>query len=155
MGVAMPVVSLAEVVDALDLQSDELRSYLDPDSGEIITFNDEEAEMAQSGEWDAAPDWMKESLPKIKRALENERMLELPDRIHIDEWHMMQDFADEEAQCECRAALLSASHGPGAFKRFKDAVYRLGIEQAWFEYRERAYEQVARAWLEENGIAYR
>ena len=36
------VISLRDVIEALDLQSDELSSCLDPDSGEIITFNEEE-----------------------------------------------------------------------------------------------------------------
>jgi len=150
----MVVVSLASVVEALDLQSDELHSYLDPESGEIITFNSEEAELAGSEDWDSAPEWMKESLPRIKRALEDDRMLELPDRVHIDEWRMMQDFAGEDAHCHCRGELVSASRGPSAFRRFKDAVHRLGLEQDWYRYREAGYRRVAREWLEENNIPF-
>ncbi len=111
-GTCMVVVSLANIVEALDLQSDELHSYLDPDSGEIITFNDEEAQFAERDNWDSAPQWMQQLLPKIKRALAEDRMLELPDRVRIDEWRMMQDFAGEDAHCHCRAELMAASHGP-------------------------------------------
>ena len=151
----MPVVSLRDVVEALDLQSDELRSCLDPQTGEIVTFNEEEARLAESGEWSTAPEWMQESLPKVKRAIEDDRMLELPDRAHIDEWRMMQDFALAEEQCRCRAELTSAIHGEGAFRNFKYAIQRLGLESAWYRYREAAFEQVAREWLEENKISYR
>ena len=151
----MAVVSLRDVVDALDLQSDELQSYLDPNTGEIITFNDEEARLAESGEWSTAPEWMKEFMPKVKRALEDDHMLELPDQVHIDEWRMMQEFALEEEHCRCRAELDSAVHGAGAFRRFRDAIRRLGLEDSWNKYREAAFEQVARDWLQENGIAYR
>ncbi len=151
----MPIVSLRDVVEALDLQSDELQSFLDPDTGEIVTFNQEEAHLAETGEWDTAPEWMRENLPKVKRALEDERMLALPDRFHIDEWRMMQDFALEEQQCRCRSELESAVHGAGAFRRFKDAIRRLGLEDSWYRYREAAFEQVAKEWLEENKIPYR
>jgi len=151
----MPVVSLRDVVEALDLQSDELQSYLDPDTGEIITFNEEEASFAESGEWENAPAWMQESLPKVKRALEDDRMLELPDRAHIDEWRMMQDFAEMQEECRCRPELLSAIHGAGAFRHFKNAVQRLGLEDSWYRYREAAFERFAKEWLEENGIPYR
>lgn len=151
----MPVVSLRDVVEALDLQSDELHSLLDPQTGEIITFNEEEASIAESGEWDDAPEWMQEYLPKVKRALEDDRMLELPDRVHIDEWRMMQEFAEEQEECRCRPELLSVIHGSGAFRRFKDAIQRFGLEDAWFRYREAAFEQVAKEWLEENKIPYR
>jgi len=151
----MPVVSLRDVVEALDLQSDELQSYLDPDTGEIVTFSEEEKLIAESDDWDHAPEWMREQLPKVKRALEDDRMLSLPDRFDIDEWRMMQDFAIEPEQSQFRAELDSAVHGAGAFRRFKDTIYRLGLEDVWSRYREAAFEQVAREWLDENGITYR
>ena len=150
----MPAISLAAVIEALDMQSDEVRSYLDPESGEIITFNDEEAQIAEGNDWESAPDWMKQQLPKIKRALDDDRMLPLPDRIHIDEWRMMQNFAAEDSQCACRHELSSAAGGAHAFRRFKDAVNRLGLEQAWYRYRDAAYHRVAQEWLEQNNIPY-
>jgi len=149
------VISLRDVVEALDLQSDELSSYLDPNSGEIVTFNEEQAGIAERGDWGNAPDWMRELLPKIKRALEDERMLPLPDRAHIDEWRMMQDFADQQEDCHCKVALSGAVHGSGAFPRFRRAIEQLGIEQQWYRYRDKAYELVARDWLEENKLKYR
>ena len=151
----MPVVSLRDVVEALDLESDELHSCLDPETGEIVTFNEEEVRIAQSGHWETAPEWMREHLPKVKRALEDDRMLELPDRAHIDEWRMMQDFAAEQEQCLCRPELLSTVHGSAAFRRFKNAIQRLGLEDSWYRYRQAAFEQIAREWLEENQIPYR
>lgn len=151
----MAIVSLRDVVEALDLQSEELRSYLDPVTGEVITFNLEEAEIAERGEWERAPEWMKPSLPKIKRALKDNHLLALPDRIHIDEWRMMQDFVSRDELCQCRAELESTVHGEAAFSRFKDAVRRLGLEDEWFRYREAEYARVAREWLEQNKIPYR
>lgn len=148
------VISLRDVVDALDLQSDELSSYLDPDSGEIITFNQEEARIAERGDWDGAPDWMCEVLPKIKRALED-RMLPLPDRVHIDEWRMMQDFAEQYEDCHCRAVLSEAVHGSGAFRLFRRTIAQMGIEEQWRRYRDKAMERIAREWLEENNLKYR
>jgi len=151
----MPAVSLREVVEGLDLQSDELHACLDLTSGEIVVFSLEMAHIAESEHWERAPEWMKESLPQVKRALEGDHMLDLPDRAHIDEWRMMQDFAEAEPQCRCRNELSAAARGKGAFRSFRDAVRRLGLEQAWYDYREAAYLRVAREWLEENGIRYR
>ena len=96
-----------------------------------MTFNEDEARMAESGKWESVPAWMQDYLPKVKRALEDDRMLELPDRVHIDGWRMMQDFALEEAQCRCRSELTSAVHGEGAFRRFKSAIQRPGLEDSW------------------------
>ena len=151
----MTVVLLSAVVEALDWQSDEIRSFLDPQTGEIITFNEDEARLAESGEWASAPVWTKDLLPRIQRALHNDRMLALPDRAHIDEWRMMQNFAEQDDQCCCRAELVSTCHGQGAFRSFKDAIERLGLEQSWHAYRHAAFERVARQWLDENNIPYR
>lgn len=150
-----PVVSLRDVVEALDLQSDELCSYLDPDTGEIITFNREEADIARRGEWAKAPEWMRELLPRIKRALEDEHMLRLPDRVHIDEWRMMQDFAGEQQDEGARAALCSASQGAAAFRNFRKVIVSLGMEECWRCYRDQAMAAVARQWLEEKKLKYR
>jgi len=149
------VISLRDVIEALDLQSDELRSYLDSDSGEIVTFNQEEARIAQGGNWDNAPDWMRQSLPKIKRALEDDGMLALPDQVHIDEWRMMQDFAEAQCDCNARAKLTDSAHGPGAFPLFRRTIAQLGLEEMWHEYRNKAMEGVARQWLEKNKLRYR
>jgi Uncharacterised protein family (UPF0158) len=149
------VISLREVVEALDLQSDELSSYLDPDSGEIITFNEEQANIAVRGDWESAPEWMREHLPKIKQALEDDRILALPDRVHIDEWKMMQDFAEQQDNCHCRAALSDAVHGSGAFRLFRRTIERFGIEEQWRRYRDKAMERVARDWLEHNNLKYK
>lgn len=151
----MAVVSLRDVVEAMDLVSDELRSCLDPETGEIITFNREEERIAATGEWSNAPAWMHESLPKVKRALEEGRTLPLPDRAHIDEWRMMQDFATEQEQCRCHPELVSATQGPGAFRHFRDTIRRLGMEEAWHQYRDAAFVRLAKGWLERNKIAYR
>jgi isopentenyl phosphate kinase len=50
---------------------------------------------------------------------------------------------------------LSAVHGAGAFRHFKNAIQRLGLENSWFQYREAAVERVAKEWLDENKIPYR
>jgi hypothetical protein len=149
------VISLRDVIEALDLQSDELSSFLDPDSGEIITFNEEEARIAERGDWESAPEWMRKFLPKIKKALEDECMLPLPDRAHIDEWRMMQDFAEQPDNCHCRAELSDAVHGSGAFRLFQRTIARFGMEEQWRRYRDKAMERVAREWLEENNLKYR
>ncbi len=40
------------------------------------------------------------------------------------------------------------------FRRFKDTLLRHGIADDWYAYRQRAFEEIAVAWLEENGVAY-
>ncbi|HBK53079.1 UPF0158 family protein [Syntrophomonas wolfei] len=50
--------------------------------------------------------------------------------------------------------LLYAIRGRGAFRRFKDKVQRLGIQQQWDKFREEAFKEIAIDWCEYNNIPY-
>jgi hypothetical protein len=50
--------------------------------------------------------------------------------------------------------LLRLIKGGGAFKRFKNALYTVNAENAWYAYRRRELEKFAIEWLEEEEIGY-
>ncbi|HNT44737.1 MAG TPA: UPF0158 family protein, partial [Syntrophorhabdaceae bacterium] len=50
--------------------------------------------------------------------------------------------------------LLYTIDGRGAFRRFKDAIHRLGIEKDWFKYRDGRLKELAVDWLKANGIPF-
>ena len=50
--------------------------------------------------------------------------------------------------------LARAIQGRGAFRRFKDTVYDLGIDQKWYDYQAKAYKRIATRWCEANDIEY-
>jgi hypothetical protein len=151
------VISLREVVDAIEMQSDESESYLDPATGETVLVTEEERRLVEESRPDdpTLPEWLRELLPKIRQALESERFLRLPDRRDIHEWDIMRRFSDAQEDAHVRRALHDVIHGAGAFRRFRGAIGRLGIEQAWHQFRTAALEEIARDWLEEHKLPYR
>jgi hypothetical protein len=74
------VISLREIISALEAASDDCTSYLDPETGEIIVVTEEERTLAEDECWEEAPAWQREMMPKTRAALEGDRWLELPDR---------------------------------------------------------------------------
>ncbi|MEI8190192.1 MAG: UPF0158 family protein [candidate division NC10 bacterium] len=68
---------------------------------------------------------------------------------------MMERFSQERANPEERAKLVRAVHGSGAFRRFKEIIRRLDIEEEWYRFHAAALEIIAKEWLEAHGIAYR
>jgi hypothetical protein len=148
------VISLREVVEALETLSDDCVSYLDPDSGEIITVTEEERRLVEDESLDDVPEWQREVLPKIRAVLESDRFLELPDRFDIHEWSIMGEFARGQDNDRIRQELLDAIHGAGAFRMFRGLIRRLGIEQNWYQFREKALTEIARDWLEEHKLRY-
>jgi len=149
------VLSLRDIVDAIESQSNEGAVYLDPDTGEIVLVTEDDRALVEEGVADdELPQWQREAMPKIREALESDRFLVLPDRFEVHEWAIMERFSQEQNERN-RQALLGAVHGSGAFRHFRGAVERLGLLDSWYRYRNEAIEQIARDWLEEHKLAYK
>lgn len=150
------IVSLREVVNEMDVFSDEHTAYINRKTGELITLSREELALAEDPDAaEDAPEWQQELLPKAREVLESEDFLPLPSKFEIHEWAIMERFADSLTDETDSEELLAALHGRGAFRRFKDAVQRLGMAEAWYRFREAAFEEIAIEFLDAKGIAYR
>jgi Uncharacterised protein family (UPF0158) len=149
------VLSLRDIVDAIDSQNDQSEYYLNPETGEIVLVTEDDRALVEEGAVDDdLPQWQREAMPKIREALESDRFLALPDRFEVHEWAIMERFSQEQGE-RTRQVLLGAVHGSGAFRHFRGAVERLGLLQSWYRYRQEAIEQIARDWLEEHKLAYK
>ena len=148
------VISLSDVISALEAASDESASYLDPETGEIVYVTEDERVMAEEDCWEEAPGWQREIMPKIRAALEGDRWLELPGSFEIHEWSIMERFSQTQKIERIRSELLNAIHGAGAFRAFRTAIRRLGLEQSWYQFRGDALADIARSWLDEHHLQY-
>ncbi|MGI8896792.1 MAG: UPF0158 family protein [Pyrinomonadaceae bacterium] len=66
----------------------------------------------------------------------------------------MEDFCLAFKDRRVGEYLLGQIKGSGAFRRFKDAIYSKGLEEAWYQFRRMEFERIAIEWLEEEGISY-
>lgn len=148
------VVSLQDVVSAMDVPNQEWESFLDPESGEIITVTGDDLGALEDPEPDLLPDWQRELLPKVREILESDRYLRLPDSFEVHEWAMMERFCFAIGDPAARSRLLDAIHGSGAFRAFRSTLERLGLRDRWYAHRQAAFEQIARDWLEEKGVPF-
>ena len=144
-------VQIDAIVEGMEMQSDEMHSYLHRPSGRVITISDEALEAAENDDDESVtPEEMADARLILSA---DDECLELPDRFEIDEYHMMERFAYGLGPAE-RDATLRALHGRGAFRYFKDTVHQLGVAKAWYGFRDSSYREVARSWCEAHGIAY-
>jgi hypothetical protein len=149
------IVSLSDVIEQMDLTTDEATAYINRKTGELITLTHEEFALAEDpDEAEASPQWQKDLLPKAREVLESEDYIPLPSKFEIHEWSIMEQFAHSLTDAAVNDELDAALHGRGAFRRFKDAVHRLGIADEWYRFRDAALEEIAIEFLEEHGIAY-
>jgi len=151
-----PSVKLDDVVEALESAGDEHDYYLDKRTGEIVLLTNEDMEAAEDDELSSeAPDWQRDSILKAREVLSNpDGFVPLPDQFHIHEYKMMEDFCLAFDDRRTSQDLLRLIKGSGAFRRFKNAINEMGIEEAWYEFKRIELEKIAIEWTEENGIAY-
>lgn len=118
-------------------------------------LTDEEWQAAEADELISTyPEWQREVVLKAREVQKTEYFVELPDRDEIDEYEMMERFACEYDDQRTSAELLRSIKGNGAFRRFKNAILDLGIEQKWYDFRAEELESLAVEWLEREKIPY-
>jgi hypothetical protein len=154
----MPVKArLNDIVDALEMQFEETPSFLDLDTGVVATVTQEllgATEEYADDEEPKLPAWQYAEWELVKRIVFSGRFARLPSKFDVHEWEIMREFAESLKKGQQRDALLQAIHGSGAFRYFKDTVYRFGIEKAWSAFRTEALRDIAREWCEEHKIEW-
>jgi len=149
------VVSLRDLVGEMQMLSDEHRTYLNKATGEFIMISNDNFRMAESDEADELSEWRDEIIQDAKKVLSSDDYLEIPSKFDIHEYEIMERFCLSIPDVEASNLLLGKIRGSGAFHRFKDTIYRYGIEKAWFKFRDDAYREIAISWLESNGLSYK
>jgi hypothetical protein len=147
------VVKLDSILEPMDLPG-EWESFLDPETGEIVSIGEEVRFALDREDRDGLSAWLQEAVERIERLLDSGRALGLPDSYDIHEWELMRRFSSSIDDPAHRDELLAVLHGRGAFRLFRMTVARLGLRDAWFEHRARALRRIAVEWLDDHGIHF-
>lgn len=157
----MPLpVKVKDVADELEMLSDEFRSFLNRKTGEILNLPVNILGVAEELEEDVDDEevdlleWEKPLFEDARRLVESEDFLRLPDKYEVHEYKIMERFCDTVEDDRMAENLFRAIRGRGAFRRFKDTLYRFEIEKDWYDFRRRALEGIAVDWLEFHEIPY-
>ena len=129
---------LSEVIDALDFTNDEIEYYYNPDNGEIFMSNIGDFENLNEDELDEL----------------FEKSIMLPTRYDINEYEMMEDFAETIEDSRLQNQLYISLNGSGAFRRFKDTCINYDMIDDWYKFRDERYKELAINWCKDNNIEF-
>ena len=132
-------VKLNDIIDAIEMTDQYTENYLDATTGKIEYIND--MVMGQ------------DEKDEIYERLDEHGFYRLPTSFDIREYDIMEDFIAGMPE-GLQERMYDAIQGRGAFRRFKDMVYDMGIEQVWYDFQNEAYKRMAARWCEENGVDY-
>jgi hypothetical protein len=150
---------LQDIIDALEIQFDEMPSFLELETGEVHTVHSEllrDAKIYKDDEEPDLPEWQDDEWEVAKRIAFNfpVEFKRLPTKGEVDEWSIMEEFSQQVSAGRIREELVDAIHGTGAFRHFKSVINRQGMESAWYTFRAGALRQIAIDWCEENGVQW-
>ncbi|MCC3359112.1 UPF0158 family protein [Bacillus sp. REN16] len=149
-------VKLEHIIEGMEMQSDENRSYLNLDTGELVYVSQDALLIAEDGEdYEHLSEWQRDEVKIALDIVDNfGKYAAFPSQYDINEYDMMESFCYGLTDSNMQTALLKSIRGKGAFRRFKDTVDRLGITEKWYDYRDMKYKEIAVEFCESNGIDY-
>ncbi len=162
-------VDLDTIVGELDFLSEEYSSFLNKQTGEVVHIahedmrrveEEEDEENNQDGNAedseDTEPDWHAEALATARAVAADDQgvYVSLPSKSDINEYSIMEDFCSSVKNQQISDSLCRMIQGRGAFGRFKDSIRLYGIEENWYEFRDRALKEIVKDWCEGKGIEY-
>src|SRR4249920_912795 len=133
----LEAIDVADLVQALEDHSDEQRWWLDPNSGEVVLWNDWAEDQG-------------EPHPEARGFIGIEP-------ISSGEGYAdMEDFIAQVRDPRARDLLGRAIEGRGASRRFKDTLLDFAeLRQAWFTFHDARMQRRALEWLADGGLVDR
>ena len=150
---ALPI-QISDIIEALEMQSDNIRAYLNIKTGEIVTVTDEELALNEGELFDTLDESTEENAEATQDILESEDFIQLPDKFDINEYGIMEEFCLSLTNDNLRETISNVIKGSGAFRRFKDNIRRFGIEEKWYRYRDQKMKEIAIEWCQENKVPF-
>lgn len=126
-------VKLEDIIEAMEFANMETEYYYDTQNEKVLMLFDERVDGEDN------PELFEDYIP-------------LPGQYDINEYRIMEEFIYELPVGKNQDVLARTIQGRGAFRRFKDKLYDLNLEKQWYQYREEAYEKIARQWSERHKI---
>ncbi|MBT2655857.1 hypothetical protein J7E81_11535 [Bacillus sp. ISL-18] len=149
-------VKLRDIIEEMELQFEESHSFLNNKTGEIVLISCEDLSAAEDEEpFEDLPEWEQENRLVANDVVENfDNYIELPTKYEVNEYEIMENFCLSVSDDRKQESLLRAIKGKGAFRRFKDKIIDLDMEEQWYLFRDDCFKQIAIQWCQEHKINF-
>ena len=134
-------VKLEDIIEAMEFAGMETEYYYDTQNEKVVMLLDGMVDGEDNPEFfeDIKEGFVEDYIP-------------LPGQYDINEYRIMEEFIYELPAGNDQDVLARTIQGRGAFRRFKDKLYDLNLQKQWYQYRDEAYEKIARQWCERHKI---
>jgi len=108
----------------------------------------------ETGEFDFYSDPVYYGIDDDFARFEDDCWIAAPSQFGLGEYDIMVDFAKSITEPRANELFCLALDGKGAFRRFKDVLYRVDLADEWYAFRHKAYVKIAKEWCDDNDFEY-
>lgn len=153
----MPRLNLEDIVNELELISDEGDSFLNTMTGQLFHLSNDELRHArdETDQDTDLPDWQQENIRIAKEIARTTHYLQLPTKDEIDEFGVMEKFCSSFADDHIGKTLYrSLKGGNGAKGKFREVVARHALGAEWYAFKREAFRQIALDWCNKHTLDF-
>jgi len=135
-------VNMNNLMDAMEITHEDLVSYLDTETGEVVEYWGQDEDGNKLVDGDVENSYYCDN-----------RYIRIPAIESYESYRFMEEFIPTVRNRHLQEMLEVAINGRGAFRRFKDVLGRYPDErERWFKFQRKMLEQWAIDWLRGEGI---
>ena len=133
-------IPIKTIVKAIEETMDGWQQFYNTITGEVESVPDYDNDYADMSEFEETAETIEDSDDYVR----------LPSQYELHEYNIMERFAEEKGN----TVLMHALRGRHPYRTFKDRAINLGLDQEYYEFRTKAYGEIAREWCRKNKIPY-
>lgn len=154
-------VKLQKIVDELEMRSDNTTVYYNINTGELINVTNEDMNRVENKETledvlDGCLGWEKSHLEEVYNLMfeDIDNCVALPSNFDIRDSDIMEEFIETINNDNKRNQLENCMWQKGMYRKFKDKLIDLGLEEDYYRFYEEKLKEIAIEWCEENNLQY-
>ena len=144
----MKQISLKEVASEFDMIDDEYPLFFSTERYEFERYDPENEDDEDEEEYN------EDDEDYVDFKYDRDEWISSPTKYDINEYRMMEDFIETISDKRKNELLSVAITGRGAFRRFKDTLHVVDLQDEWYSFKDDALIEIARRWCEDNNISY-
>lgn len=149
----MRKINLEDIVNELELISDDGNSFFDKSTGQLFHISTRELEYAESGK-EINPflyKWQIEKINTVREMLKSNQYIQLPTKNEINEHGLMINFLRNYPNQKLKDEVANLEQDNNInYWQLRNVILQYNIGDEWYRYKREAFKKIAIDWCDKN-----
>ena len=153
-------VNLQKIVDELQMRFIDNTPYYNKTTGEVLNVNDDDFRIVEDDDFENDlknyPKWQREHLKEVYVLMyeDVDNYIALPNSFDIKDSDIMEEFIENISNENKRRQLESCMWQKGMYRKFKDKLLQIGLEEQYYTFYDEKLKEIAIEWCKDNHLEW-